>query len=98
MASRTTISKVSPEWTFSIVSLLSDAVNTAGSATLFCGTSAIEPASVPRNTLLKTSTGKKEFGATPKCNVSNFPVVELIPLIRFRSMSMVTLPLATIIF
>jgi hypothetical protein len=56
--------------------------------------------------LLKTRIGKKEFGATAKCNsesfgegaVSNLPVVELIPLIRLRSMSMVTLPLATIIF
>ena len=98
MASRTTMSKVSPECACSIVSLLSEAVNTAGSATLFCGTSAMEPVSARRNTLLNTSTGKKEVGATPKCNVSDFRVVELTPLIRFTSMSMLTLPLATIIF
>jgi hypothetical protein len=56
--------------------------------------------------LLKTRTGKKEFGATAKCNsesfcegaVSDLPVVELIPLILSRSRSMVALPLATIIF
>jgi hypothetical protein len=59
--------------------------------------------------LLKTRTGKKEFGATAKCNsesfrdgaVSNLPVVEsrkLSGLILFRSSSMVALPLATIIF
>ena len=98
MASRTTMLKVSPGWACSMVRLLTEAVNTAGSATLFCGTSAIEPVSARRNTLLNTSTGKKELGATPKCNVSNFRVVELTPLIRFRSMSMLTLPLATIIF
>ena len=92
------MSKRSLEPSFSIASLLSEAVNAEGSARLFCGTSPIEPGSGARNMLLKTRIGKKEFGATAKCNVSNFPVVELIPLSRFTSRSMVTLPLATIIF
>ena len=92
------MSKGSLEPIFSIASLLSDAVNAGGRTTLFCGTSPIEPGFGPRNRLLKTRTGKKEFGATAKCNVSSFPAVELIPLILFRSRSMVALPLATIIF
>ncbi len=100
------MAKGSLEPIFSIASLLSEAVNAGGRLRLFCGTSAIEPDSAPRNTLLKTRTGKKEFGATAKCNsesfceevVSDLPVVELIPLILSKSKSMVALPLATIIF
>src|SRR4030095_12116734 len=51
-----------------------------------------------RNELLKIRIGKNEFAATAKRNVSTFSVVELIPLSRFRSMSMVALPLFKSIF
>src|SRR5437763_12084037 len=106
MASRTEMEKGSLEPIFSIASLLSDASKAGGRLRLFCGTSPIEPDCDPRNTLLKTRTGKKEFGATAKCNfesfrdgaVSNLPVVEVIPLILLKSRFMVALPLATIIF
>ncbi|PYJ48685.1 MAG: hypothetical protein DME87_11610 [Verrucomicrobia bacterium] len=60
--------------------------------------SAIDPGSAPRNTSLNTRTGKKELAATAKRNVSRFAVAELTPLSRFRSTSIATLPLATIIF
>ena len=59
MASRTTISKASPEWIFSIVSLLSDAVNAAGSAHVILRDQRHRARLGPRNTLLKTRIGKK---------------------------------------
>ena len=96
--SRTVISNGSLLVAFSITSLLIAVVNAAGSATLFCGTSAIDPCSAPRKRSLNTRMLKKEFAATANWARSSFALANLIPFRRFTSSSMVTVPFSTIIF
>ena len=62
----------------------------------FVATNPTAPDSGPRRTLLTTRIVKKEFGRASKRNVSSFDSpVEAIPLSRFKSRSMMTVPLAT---
>jgi len=64
----------------------------------FCKASAIEPGCSPRNKLLKTRTGKKEFGAAAKCNTTGLVTRELLPFNPFKSSCIVMLAFSTIIF
>ena len=98
LPSRTARSEASHDGSFSITNCLRDAPSWAGTLGAFCGISAIDPGSGPRNRSLKTTMGKNELAATANCNVTGLATREMFPFNPFRSRSIVTLPLSTIIF
>ena len=95
--SRTTSSNGSPGVVFSITSWFEDVFSGSGRIAVF--RNAIEPCSGPRKTWLKTRTVKKEFGPISKRKGSRFTsfVAKSLPFSRFKSRSIATFPLATII-